>query len=169
MEKSASFHRPLRIPGKRIIITKRMIESAIANTKSNSAASRWIGVDYNTYKKYAKRYGLFEKNLNPAGKGIRKGWSGYNVKLEDIFKNVATKNYTISTIKRALIDRGYMLNECSICGWNEQNILTNTVCLILDFIDGAKDNKSLENMRLLCPNCYYSNNGKFLNSRYFCK
>ena len=36
-------------------------------------------------------------------------------------------------------------------------------------IDGDGDNKSFENMRLLCPNCYYSNNGKFLNSSLFCK
>ena len=46
-------NRPLRIPGKRIGITKKMIEDAIQNTRSQAEASRWIGVSYNTYKKYA--------------------------------------------------------------------------------------------------------------------
>ena len=37
------------------------------------------------------------------------------------------------------------------------------------FIDGDSSNKSYENMRLLCPNCYLSNNGHFHNSKLFCK
>ena len=57
----------------------------------------------------------------------------------------------------------------SILSWNEKNIVTEKICLVIDFIDGDSDNKSFENMRLLCPNCYFSNNGKFLNSRLFCK
>jgi hypothetical protein len=68
-----------------------------------------------------------------------------------------------------MIDEGYMQEECSLCSWNERNIVTETICLVIDFIDGDRDNKSFENMRLLCPNCYYSNNGKFLNSLLFCK
>ena len=57
-------NRPLKIPGKRIIITKKMMESAIENTKSQSAAARWIGIAFNTYKQYAKSYGLWEQYKN---------------------------------------------------------------------------------------------------------
>ena len=56
-----------------------------------------------------------------------------------------------------------------MCGWNEERIKDSKICLKLDFIDGESKNKSLENMRLLCPNCYLSLNGKFSNSNSFCK
>ena len=62
-----------------------------------------------------------------------------------------------------------MQEECSICGWNEERITDSNVCLNLDFVDGDSNNKSLENMRLLCPNCYLSFNGNFPKSKMFCK
>ena len=65
-------NKPLKIPGRRTVITKKMVEDAIENTKSQSQASKWIGVSFNTYKKYAKYYGLWEQHLNKAGKGIKK-------------------------------------------------------------------------------------------------
>jgi len=163
-------NRPLKIPGKRIIITKKMMESAIENTKSNSAAARWMGVAYNTYKKYAVLYGVWEKHKNPEGVGIKKGWSSYTVKLDDIFSGKYTSPYyTKHRFKYRLIDEGYLYEECSICGWNEKNIKDEKICLSLDYIDGNSKNKSLENIRILCPNCYLSNNGHFYNSRVFCK
>ena len=63
--------RYLKIPGKRLVITKRMVEDAIDNTISNAEAARWIGVSYNTYKKWANYYGLFESHKNQNGIGIR--------------------------------------------------------------------------------------------------
>ena len=39
----------------------------------------------------------------------------------------------------------------------------------VDFLDGNSKNRSMDNMRLLCPNCYLSNNGMFHNSKIFCK
>ena len=37
----------IRIPGKRLVITKKMIESAEDNTKSNAQAAKWLGVSFN--------------------------------------------------------------------------------------------------------------------------
>lgn len=48
------------------------------NTRSNSAACRYLGVAYLTYKKYAKSFfddsgiSLWDKHMNRAGKGIKK-------------------------------------------------------------------------------------------------
>ena len=41
--------KPIHIPGRRFVITKRMIEEAQKNTKSNMSAARWLEVSYNTY------------------------------------------------------------------------------------------------------------------------
>ena len=49
-----------------------MIEDAQKQTKSNSEASRWLGINYLTYRKYAKIYGLWEQHLNQRGVGIKK-------------------------------------------------------------------------------------------------
>ena len=162
-------HKPLRIPNKRLVITKQMAERAVANTKSNMEAARWLDVHYVTWKKWAKYYDLFEQHKNQQGRGIKKGWATYRISLENIFNGKRKSPYSLGTLKRRMIDEGYMQEECSLCSWNEKNIVTETICLVIDFIDGDGDNKSFENMRLLCPNCYYSNNGKFLNSALFCK
>ena len=164
-----SINKPLHIPGKRFVITKRMIENAQSNTKSNSQAARWLSVSYNTYKKWAQYYGIFEQHLNQSGKGVKKGWATYKVKMEDVFSGKENPNYSLSTLKKRLIDEGYVQEECSLCGWNERRLIDNKICLSLDFVDGNSNNKGYENMRLLCPNCYFNNVGNFHNSKYFCK
>ena len=53
------------------------IELAIKNSKSAKGAARFLGVSYNTFKKYAQMYKnesgevLFETCKNPTGKGIK--------------------------------------------------------------------------------------------------
>jgi len=168
---SSSKLRPVNIKGRRKVLTKKMILDAQNHTKSNMEASRWIGVSYNTYKKWAKYYDVFDQHLNQEGFGIKKGWATYRIPLEDILsgKRPLPKNYSFSFLKNRLIDEGYLQNECSNCGYNEENILTGKVCLSLDFIDGNSSNLTMENLRALCPNCYLSFNGIFYKSKVFCK
>ena len=166
-----SVNRPIRIPGRRLVLTERMVYRAIDNTKSNAEAARWIGVSFNTYKKYAKMYGLWEQHKNQAGVGVKKGWSSYKINVDDIIngKRKPPKRYTQSLIKNRLIESGYFQEECSNCGYNEVNLSLNKICLKLDFIDGDSSNFKIENLRILCPNCYLSYNGLFHKSKFFCK
>ncbi len=162
--------KPLNIPGRRKVLTKNLILKAQENTKSAAEASRWLNVSYNTYKKWAQYYKVFEQHKNQEGVGIKKGWASYKVSLEEIFEGRSLpKRYSLATLKNRLIDEGYTLEECSNCGYNEVNMVTGRVCLSLDFIDGNKENKQLDNIRLLCPNCYLSFNGTFSKSKTFCK
>tara|TARA_Y100000004_G_C8904682_1_gene408111 strand:- start:532 stop:1032 length:501 start_codon:yes stop_codon:yes gene_type:complete len=162
--------KPLNIPGRRKVLTKNLILKAQENTNSAAEASRWLSVSYNTYKKWAQYYNIFEQHKNQEGVGIKKGWASYKVSLEEIFNGRSLpKRYSLSTLKNRLIEEGYALEECSNCGYNEVNMVTGRVCLSLDFIDGDKENKKLDNIRLLCPNCYLSFNGSFSKSKSFCK
>ena len=52
---------------------------------------------------------------------------------------------------------------------NDGRVTDEKIPLSIDFKDGNSDNKSLQNMRLLCPNCYYVWNGFFHSSKTFCK
>lgn len=55
-------------------------------------------------------------------------------------------------IRRYLIERDG--EKCSICGWDQRNIVTNRVPLEVDHIDGDSKNHSEANLRLICPNCH---------------
>ena len=101
-----SVNRPLHIPGRRFVLTKNKILESQKHTKSNRAAAEWLGVSYNTYRKWAKYYGIFEQHLNQEGFGIRKGWSSYKINLDDIIsgKRKPPKRYTYSVIKKRLIE-----------------------------------------------------------------
>jgi len=164
----SAIRKPIHIPGRRLALTKNMIANAQENTKSAAEAARWLEVSYNTYKKWAKFYGVFEQHLNQEGKGVKKGWASYKIPLEEIFKGKKT-NYSLSTLKKRMIEEGYWPEECHICDWNEERLTDNRICLSIDFIDGNTENKEIKNIRLLCPNCYLSNNGHFNNSKLFCK
>ena len=163
--------KPLHIPGRRTVLTKNRILDSQSQTKSGMEAARWLGVNYNTYKKWAKYYGIFEQHKNQEGVGIKKGWGSYKIPLVQIFngERKLPPTHTRKVLKKRLIEEGYFQEECSNCGYNEVNINDNKVCLNIDFVDGDSKNLSLENIRFLCANCYLSYNGTFPKSKVFCK
>jgi len=164
-------NRPLNIPGRRKVITKNMILEAQKHTKSNMAAAKWMRVSYTTYKKWAKYYGVFEQHLNQKGDGIKKGFAVRTVNVEDVVlgKRQPPRRWSQSVVKEELIDKGYWQHECSNCGYNEENMATGKTCLGVDFKDGDSKNWLLDNIRLLCANCYYSFNAYFPSAKKFCK
>ena len=55
-------NKPKKNPFKHKPIPRSRIEWAIRSTLSIRAAAQYLGVAYNTFKKYAKMYDLFEQN-----------------------------------------------------------------------------------------------------------
>ena len=62
-------------------------------------------------------------------------------------------------------------NRCCKCGWSEVNLVSCTVPLVVNHIDGDYRNCTEGNLELLCPNCdSLSSTYKVLNrghGRYF--
>ena len=161
---SRSFEKPIKIPGRKKAITKKMIEDAQKQTKSNSEASRWLGVNYLTYRKYAKIYGLWEQHLNQRGVGIKKGYGKYRKSLEELLSTDRKVKLTKSYLKKRLIEDGWTQEECSKCNYNEIVMTKDKVALLIDFKDGDSHNTTMSNIRLLCPKCYLSFNVHFPSS-----
>jgi len=44
--------------------------------------------------------------------------------------------------------------KCMDCGWGEQNQYSGKIPIELEHIDGDSNNNSLDNLKLLCPNCH---------------
>ena len=166
---SRNFEKPIKIQGRRKVITKKMIEDSQAVTKSNAEASRWLGVNYLTYRKYAKIYGLFEGHLNQRGVGIKKGYGKYRQPLDELLSRDRKNKLTRRYLKKRLISDGWVEEACSSCGYNEIVIDRDRVALLLDFIDGESENTKLDNIRLLCPICYLSYNGLMPSAGFFYK
>ena len=166
---SRNFEKPIRIPGKHSVITKKMIEDAQSVTKSNSEAARWLGVHYLTYRKYAKMYNVWEQHLNQKGVGIKKGYGKYRKPLDELLSSERKVKLTRRYLKKRLVEENWVQEECSSCGYNEIVMGKDNVALLIDFIDGDNENTKLDNIRLLCPNCYLSFNGHFPSSGVFYK
>ena len=92
-----------------------MIEEAISNTKSNSEASRWLGVSFTTYKKYAKMFDLYENHKNQAGKGVTKIFKNHSITIEQILSN-KIDNYPIKLLKkRGLVKSPFLYLYLLLC------------------------------------------------------
>ena len=166
---SRSFQKPIKIPGRRRVITKKMIEDSQSVTKSNAAAARWLSVHYLTYRKYAKMYGLFDGHLNKEGVGIKKGYGKYRKPLDELLSLDRKVKLTKKYLKKRLVEDGWTEEACNSCGYNEIVLGKDKVALRLDYIDGDVINNNLINIRLLCPNCFLSHNGHMPSSERFYK
>lgn len=162
--KKAYFNKGQGRPTKNL--TESQIRSAMANTKSNMAAARYLHVSYNTYKKYAKMYTdtetgktLLDVHKNENGIGIIKGRaSGKKLPLEDIFAN-KHPNYNLYSLKKRLVNEQILEEKCCLCGYDERRWQDGKTPLVVDFIDGDDKNMNRDNLRLLCYNCSFQVRG----------
>jgi hypothetical protein len=136
--------------GKRISVTDNNIIEAARNSLSGASAAVKLGIKYDTFKVHAKRLGVF--NPNPSGKGIKKPINDERKYHLDDILNGKHPQYPTGKLKKRLLDEGIFSNVCSECGikeWNNKKLVMH-----LDHKDGNRHNHSLDNVRMLCPNCH---------------
>jgi hypothetical protein len=137
-------------------ILESQIKAAQAKAKSAAEAARLLRISYNTYKKYARMYGIMENLKNPSGIGIQKKFAIRNKKynIDDLINGKNLK-YPLHKYKNKLFDSGYLPRVCGSCGFSESRITDGKMPLLIDFIDGNLNNRKLENIRPLCYNCFF--------------
>lgn len=166
-------------------LTKEMILQAQANTKSNRAASRYLQVGYQHYKKWAKLYdstvrenpndpnspflSLFDAHTNYGGKGIPKFLGGRNQKkyrvIDLIEGRVDINSFKPNVIKDAMIKEGLLKEECDYCKYNERRLSDSKMPLLMYFKDNNRKNYRLGNCVLVCYNCYFTHIGDVFNPK----
>lgn len=155
-------------------LTRQDIERAQKHTKSNRAAARFLGCGYNTYMLYAKMYidettgkTLFDKHLNRSGKGIPKwGKNGRDIPIDEILNGTAPRwSYTADKLKNILLAETKLINHCYKCGFHEERVTDFKVPLLLNYKDRNDKNWRLDNLELLCYNCYFLNVGDVFNQK----
>jgi Zn finger protein HypA/HybF involved in hydrogenase expression len=119
---------------------EQFIEICNSSDSMNHAAAR-LGLHYNTFKKYASKYGCYKPNQS--GKGTKKN-IGNKLEIDSIS--------TRAGIRKRIIKDNLIIYECNECGLNEWK--GQKLSLHLDHIDGDRWNHKLENLRFLCPNCH---------------
>lgn len=145
-------------------IKRPLLESEILRVQDDSTsaadAARKLNVSYNTYKKYAKMYGIMDRCKCVDASGLSKVHNPYKGKypLEEILMGMHP-SYSPSRLRKKLIASKLKIEECEVCGFNEKRITDEKVPLVLAFKDGDRSNHVLENLEMVCYNCYHNTYG----------
>ncbi len=146
-------------------LSREDVLRAIRMSKSSHGCARYLRVDYHTFRKYAKLYKtddgtqtLHEISKNPSGKGIPKflkdGKNKFDL-LDIIEGRTAASSFDPKKIKHRLIEEGYIEEKCAVCGFNERRVIDYKMPLLLHHKNGNKLDFKLENIELLCMNCFF--------------
>jgi hypothetical protein len=127
---------------------KKIIES-INSSKTMAEAAAKTGLHYNTFKRRAVNLNVWEPNQG--GKGTSKPKTSGKFMLQDILEGKHPQ-YQTNKLKKRLVKEGIIEYNCSMCKIKEWN--GKILVLELDHIDGNRTNHSVNNLRLLCPNCH---------------
>jgi hypothetical protein len=146
-------------------LTEAVIRNAMKHTQSNFQAARYLNVTIETYRKYARLYidqesgkTLYELHKNNSGKGIKRVRWNHEISIEKINQIMSSDSYRAinqQKLKARLIYEGILRMECYNCGHHEKRVVDYKQPLILSFKDGNKNNWKIENLEMLCYNCYF--------------
>lgn len=129
-----------------IINRKDEILTWISENKSKAFISKQLACKQDTLNQY-----LVEMNIDYAGNMSGKGTLKSKVQLYDILSNKIA--FHTGQLKKRLIFDKILENKCCECSntgeWNGK-----PMTLELDHINGDSNDNSLENLRILCPNCH---------------
>lgn len=147
------------------VFSEAVIRNAMKATQSNFQAARYLNTTIETYRKYAKLYidqetgkTLYDLHKNDTGKGIKKiSWKN-EISVEKLEEILGRDNYRAvdaQKLKDRLVYEGKLNMQCYRCGHHEKRVVDYKQPLILNFKDANRNNWKLENLEMLCYNCYF--------------
>lgn len=165
---------------KRLDLTREEILFALNESLTIASAATMLGVSYPTFLKYAKK---FTVNEDGTGESIldkfkrEKPIKKVRVRRPNaIYKNVPITqilaghhpSYSHKKLKQRLIDEAVFEEKCQICGYDQRRLIDYKVPLLLIWKDNDLTNHKIENLELVCFNCFFINYNdiKIQTSRY---
>lgn len=158
-------------PGLQLL--ESQIRYAMENSCTNSEAAKWLHITAATFKKYALRYideptgktlwllhkerGAAKRLVLPVTRYRRLHtvpWAFQPYPIADIFANKHPK-YSLRRFYDRIVKEGFIEERCTCCGFQERRLHDYEIPLKLHWIDGDRHNYAIENIQMLCFNCYF--------------
>lgn len=136
-------------------LTKEEIESIVKESESYREVAEKIGYSpdggstIKTMKEMVKQLNIDVNHFK--GQGHTKNVGRFKTPLEKYLNNEV--KITSYKLRNRLLKERIFEYRCSCCGLTEW--LDQPIPLELHHKDGDKNNNSLENLELRCPNCHY--------------
>jgi transposase len=130
------------------------LREAVAASRSWAETLRRLGycpsgANWKTLKRRVSDLGIPTDHFDPFASS-RERSRRERTPLPEILVNGSTYNRT--SLKRRLYEEGVKEQRCEMCGqdelWHGERM-----GLILDHVNGKRDDNRLENLRIVCPNC----------------
>lgn len=142
------------MPGRRVSYTEDEARAAIAASKSWAESLRHLGLcptggAWRILKRYAETWEISTAHFDPEGARIE-NLRQKRKPLSEILVEKST--YSRNHLKHRLLAEGLKGPRCELCGQGEM-WRGRPMSMILDHINGVRDDNRLENLRMVCPNC----------------
>lgn len=131
-------------------ITEDQFRKVCEESSSATKAAAKLNLRFNTFKRYATKFGCYK--TNQSGKGLTKN-IGYKYSLEDVLNNKVTCIQTFK-LKLRLYKAGIKEDKCERCGWCGKREDSEYSTCELHHKNRNRFDNSLENLEILCPNCH---------------
>jgi hypothetical protein len=142
------------MPGSRVSYTEAQAREAIASSYSWAESLRKLGRcpsggAWRVLKKYAALWGIPTDHFDSA-RAVEGNLRRPARPLDQVL--VESSTYSRQHVKRRLFQEGLKEPVCEMCGQSEI-WHGRPMGMILDHINGIRNDHRLENLRIVCPNC----------------
>ncbi len=140
--------------GRRLSYTKAEARAAIGASKSWAESLRRLGLcssggAWRVLKKYAEIWEIPTEHFDPRAR-CGENLTRKQKPLSEVL--VQGSSHSRQNIKRRLLAEGLKEPRCELCGQGEI-WRGRPMSMILDHINGVRDDHRLENLQMVCPNC----------------
>lgn len=108
------------------------------------------GGNYRVFKKYRDLYNIDTSHFTGQGHAKGKKFDYRKKPLVEIL--IKDSQYNSHKLRQRLIEENIKERKCECCGLTEW--LHEPIPLELEHVDGDHYNNTLENLKILCPNCH---------------